>query len=281
MRLSDPDSPWAELLELRFQPKTDSPLRNMALGNLLLAALSQSEQHFASAIEKALKMFGCRGRILPVTADPAHLAAQLDDGSIVRGEVAVRQPGKPPIKKLWVEDTDSAHEPALQAIREADFLLIGPGNLYTSVAACLVVPGVAEAIAQSRGRRIYIPNTTTYPGQTDGYSVLDHIRVIQDLLPDAPLHDVILNTERPSQRIYSLYRAHDVHVIPVEPRELPEIVERGCRAITGALLEPALDQTRKLHKLDTVRHDPAKLGEVVREMYNLSRLRMLKGTQAA
>jgi uncharacterized cofD-like protein len=271
LRLSDPTSPWADLLEFRFRPRTAGQLSNMAVGNLLLAALSLQEKSFPGAVEAACRLLGCRGRVLPACADPAHLTAELADGRRVIGEVAIRQPGKPPIRTLAVADRACrAWEPALAAIREADLLFIGPGNLYTSVLSCLVVPGVAEAIRECRGIRIYIPNTTTYPGQTDGYTVLSHVDEILAYLPGAPIHYAILNDQQPAARVEAAYRREGIHFIPVQPWEIQEIVKRGTRALAAGLLEPDLAEPRRLHKLDTIRHDPAKLGHVLREAFDLA-----------
>lgn len=270
LRLSDPDSPWADLLEHRFSPRGGGPLANMALGNLLLTALATRAGGFAAGVGEMLTLLGCRGRVLPVTDDPVHLAARLADGRVVRGEVAVRTPGKAPIRRLFLDGAGGvAWGPSLEAIREADLLFIGPGNLFTSVAACLVVPGVVDAIRACRGERIYLPNTTTYPGQTDGLSAYDHVETVLDYLDGAPLHTVLFNDEHPSARVAQLYAAQGLRFIPVHAAEAAALNARGIRAIASELLEPALAEPRRLHKLDTIRHDPDKLGWLVRQLYVL------------
>lgn len=270
LRLTDPANPWADLLEHRFQPMNGGPLANMALGNLLLTALATREGSFAGGVEELVTMLGCKGRIVPVTDDAVHLAAELTDGRHVRGEVAVRTPGKAPIRRLYLDGPGGeAWEPALEAIRQADLLFIGPGNLYTSVAACLVVPGVVDAIRACRGERIYLPNTTTYPGQTDGMSTYDHVETIVDYLCGVRLHAVLLNDEHPASRVAQAYATQGVRFIPVQREEIAALEARGIRAVSSALLEPAIAEPRRLHKLDTIRHDAGKLGWLVRHLYGL------------
>jgi uncharacterized cofD-like protein len=181
----------------------------------------------------------------------------------------VRAPGKASIQQLFLDGVGSACAPALAAIREADLLFIGPGNLFTSVAACLVVPGVVDAIDACRGQRVYIPNTTTYPGQSDGLSAFDHVETVRRYMQGVPLHHVLLNEEHPSPRVASAYAAQGVRFIPVGTPELSAIEAAGIRATTSALLEPALAEPRRMHKLDTIRHDPAKLGRIVRRLFGM------------
>lgn len=274
LRLSDPASPWVELLEHRFQPRAGGPLANMALGNLVLTALANRTKSFTAAVCELVKLLGVRGSVLPVSDDALHLAAQLADGTIVRGEVSVRAPGKPPIRRLFVEGARAGAGPeALEAIRSADVLFIGPGNLFTSVAACLVVPGVVDAIAACRGQRVYIPNTTSYPGQSDGLSAFDHVETVRAYLGGVPLHHVLLNEEQPPARVKLLYAAHGVKFIPVTTGEIVRIEASGVRAVSAALLEPPVAEPRRLHKLDTIRHDPAKLGRLVRQLFGLEHAR--------
>ncbi|MBI4863600.1 MAG: YvcK family protein [Candidatus Riflebacteria bacterium] len=269
-RLSNPDSPWPDLMEHRFRPNAPGQLENMALGNLLLTALATRGKPFAAAVQEAAGLLGCRGRVLPVSSRPIDISARLDGGAVVHGEVAVRQSGKPPIRDLFVEDADATPwEPALKAIQDADYLFIGPGNLFTSIAACLVVPGVAEAIRRCRGVRVYIPNTTSYPGQTDGFTVLDHVETVARYLDDGVPEYVILNQQRPADRVARIYAAQGVRFIPVTEWEIVAIVHRSIKAASADLLEPTLDEPRKLHKLDTIRHDPAKLGWVLHELFGL------------
>ena len=267
LRISDPGSPWADLLEHRFQPRGGGPLANMALGNLILTALASREGSFAGGLDELQRMLGCRGQVLPVTDDPVNLIADLADGRVVHGEVAVRAPGKASIRRLSLDAPCAGWEPALEAIRNADLLFIGPGNLFTSVLACLVVPGVAEAIHDCRGERIYLPNTTSYPGQSDGMTALDHVETVLDYLDGTPLHAVLFNDEHPASRVTQLYAAQGVRFIPVRPEELASLSARGIRAIAAPLLEPAVTAPRRLHKLDTIRHDPGKLGRLLRQLY--------------
>src|SRR3989441_2584892 len=170
--LAEGDPTLVRLMNHRFATERSEDLNGMAFGNLLLAALTQQEGSFLRAVEEASRLLKLRGRVLPVTLYNTHLCAELADGSVVEEEVQVRRVGKAAITRIFLKDDNVTATPgSVEAIAEADLITLGPGSLYTTVAACLLVPEIARAIANAQGLVVYIANTTQQPGHTDGMSV--------------------------------------------------------------------------------------------------------------
>src|SRR6202521_6476462 len=148
-------------------------------GNLFLAALTHITGDFTEAIRESSKVLAIRGRIFPSTLANVHLVATLTNGRRVRGETRITA-SRVPIKKLELSPKRVRPLPlAIEAIRKADLILLGPGSLYTSVLPNLLITDVASAIASSRSPRVYIANLMTQPGETAGYAMADHLRAIQ------------------------------------------------------------------------------------------------------
>lgn len=249
-----------ELFEYRLREEEFPELKHMALGNLVIAALAQVRGSFAAAVKDAAALLGVKGRVLPVITASTHLVAELVDGRVVRGEAMVRQPGKAPIRVLSLEDlTVRLAEDVAEALADADLVVIGPGCLYTSVIACLVVPGFAEALERSQATRVFCCNTTTTPGQTDGLSVLDHVKTLTRYLNGIPLHYALLNNRLPGPAVVEAYRRDNVHPVLPTASEVEEIRRLGCTPVLADLIEERWAGKRMLHKLDTIRHDPVKV----------------------
>src|SRR5438876_4628467 len=159
--LAEGDPVLARLFNHRFETDKSEDLNGMAFGNLFLAALTQQEGSFLVAVEEASRLLKLRGRVLPVTLYNTHLCAELADGTVVEGEVNVRGVDKAPIRRLYLsEDGVEPVHGAIEAIAEADLIVLGPGSLYTTVCACLLVKGISRAIAHSDALVVYAANTT-------------------------------------------------------------------------------------------------------------------------
>ncbi len=259
--------PLADLLEFRFRPAHDSSLRNMALGNLFLAALAEALGDFDRAVEALAGLLACWAVVLPVPSSPGTLCARLADGSVVRGEVNVRTVGKAPIAEVFLEPAEPRiSEAALRAIHEADLVILGPGGLYCSVLPGLLVEPIRRAIQESRARIAYICNTTTQPGQTDGLDVVAHVREVLRYLGEGHLDYVLLNTQVPADEMIASYRLDGVHFMPVTPEEVRRIEALGPTPVVGNFVEEGWQGKRRLHKLDTIRHDPHKVATVLRTL---------------
>jgi uncharacterized cofD-like protein len=199
--LSEAGELMQQLVEFRFRGEQYGEMDGACLGNLILAALTELQGgDFGKGVAEASQILKLGGVVLPVTLESTQICAELEDGTKVCKETQVRRVGtaeapKAPIRRVFLghEEPESgrsesqghkkvvpntgvrAHEAALAAINDADFIILSPGSFYTSIIANLIVPGIAEAIMSSRGKVVYIANLTTQPGQTDGLDFEAHL----------------------------------------------------------------------------------------------------------
>ena len=161
---------------LRF--KNGEGLAGHSFGNLFLTALCSITGNMVKAVKESSNVLNIRGVVLPTTLDDMKLAAEYEDGTVVKGESNIPEAHKR-IKRLFTEPADCRALPeALTAIAEADLIILGPGSLYTSVIPNLLVSGITDAIEQSQAKKIYVCNIMTQPGETDNYSVASHVNAL-------------------------------------------------------------------------------------------------------
>jgi uncharacterized cofD-like protein len=256
----------ADLLQHRFDGAGLPQLEGMAFGNLLLAALAQVTGDFAAAVEQTARLAGCAVDVLPVATADTQLCAELDDGTIVEGELEVRGLHKPPIARLFLREAAPAHPPALGAIRSADLVVLGPGSLFTTVLASLLFGELVEALQKARGQIVYICNTTTQSGQTEGFTALDHVRRIVAALGPGTLDAALINRSQPDAATIARYAAEGLHLMRPDDAEIAAITALGMRPIVRDLTEGAGEQRALWNKQDTIRHDPAALQAALREL---------------
>ncbi|MBQ2859825.1 MAG: YvcK family protein [Peptococcaceae bacterium] len=174
--LSDREELMEQIFDYRF--KQGEGLDGHSLGNLLLVAMTHLTGSFHDAVSDINEVLQIRGKVLPVTDVPITLKAILDDDSEIVGESCVSQAERP-IMRLTIEPENvQPLSEALDAIREADAIILGPGSLFTSIIPNLLVDGIVEAILQSRAMKFYVCNVMTQAGETDNYSAEDHLRVL-------------------------------------------------------------------------------------------------------
>ncbi|MBI2774295.1 MAG: YvcK family protein [Chloroflexi bacterium] len=261
--LAEGDPTLRRVFQHRFRTDKSEDLDGMAFGNLFLAALTQLEGSFLGAVEAAARLLAVRGRVLPVTLYNTHLCAVLADGTIVEQEVNVRAPGKAPIERIFLKD---AHvdpcEGTVEAIEEADLITLGPGSLFTTVCACLLVPEIARAIARARGLVVYVANTTRQPGQTEGFTIADHVARVRDHLGGSGLDVVLLNDDAPSADLREHYAAQGLDYLEPTTAELAAIRALGIEPVLAALIDTS--GPRQLwEKLDTIRHHPDRVADAL------------------
>ena len=181
LALADTEPLMEDLLQYRF---TEGSLKGQCFGNLFLAAMAGISENFEDAVQKMSSALAVKGKVLPVTLDDMKLVAELENGEIIEGEskipseVIVR---KTRIKKLAIKPIDAKPlEEAIKAINNADVIIMGPGSLYTSIIPNLLVKGIPEAICKSPAKKVYISNVMTQPGETDGFKVSNHLKVLMD-----------------------------------------------------------------------------------------------------
>jgi uncharacterized cofD-like protein len=218
-------------------------------GNLFLAALTHVTGDFTEAIRVTSEVLAIRGRIFPSTLSNVPPVATLENGRIVHGETRITA-SRAPIKRIKLS-TGSARAlpPAIEAIKEADLILLGPGSLYTSILPNLLIPEIAGAIAKSKAPRVYIANLMTQPGETAGYALADHLRAIQKHVPHRVIDWVVANRQPVSPDVARRYRAEGAEPVAVD---LPALEKLGFRVILDDLLEEHAvirHQTRRLSRL--------------------------------
>ncbi len=203
-------------------------------GNLFLAALTHVTGDFTEAIRVSSKVLAIRGRIFPSTLSNVHLVASLENGRTVHGETQITA-SKVPIKKLKLSSRGVRALPkAIEAIKQADLIFLGPGSLYTSILPNLLIPEIAAAIAKSTAPRVYIANLMTQPGETAGYALADHLRAIQKHVPRRVIDWVVANRQAVSPEVARRYRAQGAEPVAVDISALQKL---GFRVILDNLLE--------------------------------------------
>lgn len=187
------DSPFKPLLQHRFSD--GSGLEGHAIGNLLLTALTQITGDFPAAVEQLSAMMGLRGRVIPTTREHVRLRAEMDSGQVLVGETAIVGTGSR-IRKLSLNPSPKPLPEVLRALINADGIVVGPGSLYTSLLPNLLVEGVAATMSGVDAVRIYVANLMTEPGETDHYTLDDHLHAIR-LHAGFDLFDYIVVNRRP------------------------------------------------------------------------------------
>ena len=215
--LSEADELVASLFEYRFSGNGD--LGGHTVGNILLTALiDQNDGSFPKAIQAASKLLSVRGRIIPASLQGNVLCAELTDGEIIRGQSSIpARQNRELIRRIFIEprqNGDQTEDPgliecvanadAVEAIYNSDAIIVGPGSLYTSIMPNLVYEQIAEAVCRSNAVKIYVCNIMSQPGETDGYSVSDHIRAIQNHA-DISLDYVVVNNGLAPENVIQNY----------------------------------------------------------------------------
>jgi uncharacterized cofD-like protein len=174
--LAEQDTLWREAFEHRFK---GGELDGHALGNLIIVGLTQTLGDFGRALEEVCRLLKCAGRVLPATSDAITLGAEVgDDGLTVEGQVAVANSFLP-VKRVHIVPEDAkAHPEAVTAIELADQVILAPGSLFTSLVPVLCVPGIREALGQSRGKIVHVCNLRSEEPETRGLDATDHLRAV-------------------------------------------------------------------------------------------------------
>jgi uncharacterized cofD-like protein len=228
-----------------LQYRFDGGIAQHPVGNLLLAALDMVAPDEVTAIRLAADLLGVDDLVLPSTTQRIHLVADLLDGRSVSGESEIARSGAP-IRRVRIDPPDAAAAPGvLEALHAADAMVLGPGSLYTSVLATLVVPGVAEAVTRSRAVRIFVCNAMTERGETDAYGVSGHLRALAAHgLPSEALDYVVVNTTPIPSKVRVRYAAEGA--CPVDPDFVlpgpPPVIVRADLLEAGPVVRHAADK---------------------------------------
>jgi uncharacterized cofD-like protein len=246
--LSTDEHLLGKLFQYRFP--TGRGLAGHSFGNLFVTALTNVTGDFPEAVRVSSRVLAIRGRIFPSTAQNVTLEADLEDGSRVAGETNISRSKKRIRRVRLIPPRVRPVPEVLDALRAADLILIGPGSLYTSIIPNLLVEDVAEVIAHSRAKCIYIANLMTQPGETQHYSVADHVNAIYEHTRPRLFDCAVINRTPASPQMLRRYRAQGAELVQ------PSFVELKCmgvRYITADLLQ----------QQGKIRHDTARLADLL------------------
>ncbi|PNW36281.1 UNVERIFIED_CONTAM: hypothetical protein BEN50_02090 [Euhalothece sp. KZN 001] len=252
--LADEEKLLTELFQYRFH--TGEGLSGHSFGNLFLSAMNNITGDLEQAIAASSKVLAVRGRVLPATLTDVNLWAEMEDGRIIAGESQISEAGGKIIHIGCRPENPPALPAVLSAIEDADLILMGPGSLYTSIIPNLLVPEIREALARVNVPRLYICNIMTQPGETDGYTVSDHIDAI-DAVSEMPLFDAVLAQGRsPTAESLQRYAEEKSHPVYVDREDIARL---NRRLVLANIMDTSSGQ---------IRHDSYRLGKVIMRWYS-------------
>jgi uncharacterized cofD-like protein len=238
----------------------DSRLKGHNAGNMLLTMLSQYTGSFPAGVQALAEILEARGTILPVTIDKATLVAELTDGSHIYGETAIDIPRgtqREKIRNVFLvphhSDCISVYPPVVEAIKSVDYIIIGPGDLFTSIIPNLIVPGVKEAIKQTRATLLYVINIMTKFGETHNFAGVDFVKKLEEYI-ERQVDGVLYNTERPGEHLLNQYEKQKADFVEIDVHD----AWWGDRKVYTAQM---LDISGGI-----VRHDSKKLASLIQEI---------------
>ncbi len=253
---------FTDLLNYRFEGDKDIGGHN--LGNLVFLALIDITGSFMGAIEAMTRLLNVEGQILPSTLDVVQLYAMMEDGTLVRGEDNIPR-AKNNINRVFYQQKVRPYAQAIEAINKADLLIYGIGSLYTSIMPNLIIPQISQAIKENPCPRIYFCNAMSQQGETDGYSVEDHIRAIEKHSFENSVDLVVVNQSYVPQSILDKYAKEGAY-----PLRLKE--KTHSYGTMSRLLVQFDDQGRIRHNPDAVRQA---VQEILKKMEKKENLRVL------
>ena len=251
--LADDEDLVTKLFQYRF--KTGEGLKGHSFGNLFLTALCSITGDMVRAVKESSNVLSIRGRVLPSTLDNMKLAAEMEDGRIIHGESAIPEAGGK-IKRLFTEPAECKALPeVIEAIKNADLIIMGPGSLYTSVIPNLLIKEIAESVAEAKAKKIYVCNIMTQKGETDNYSVASHVNALIAHAGSSEILDAVLVNNVLPKELSPTYAKYGSYPVVLDMENITPI---GVKVVTGNLLE------EEERKNGLIRHS---FGRVSRAIY--------------
>jgi uncharacterized cofD-like protein len=250
--LSDVEPLVEEMFQHRFS--TSNELSGHSLGNLILAAMTSITGNFVHAIQEMGKVLNVRGKVLPAANQSVILHAEMEDGTKVSGESKIPYSGKK-IKRVFLTPKNIRPLPeTIQAIRQADLIIIGPGSLYTSILPNLLVPRLGDEVCRAKAKKVYICNLMTQAGETHGYTASDHVKAIYDHMNCAFINTILVNNEEIPSDVQLRYNEELADQVDYD---LPRLYDLGLDVVYGDIV---------VHENGSVRHDPKKVAKILYDL---------------
>lgn len=249
--LAENDNALKRLLDFRFDR---GGLAGHSLGNLMLLAISEQVGDFRRAVEEMNHLLAIRGKVLPVTTEAVSLVAETKNGERIRGELAISDKGSF-INRIWLEPKDA--EPlsdVLRAIDEAEIIVLGPGSLFTSILPNILIEKVAERLRKSEIPKVYITNLMTQPRETEGFSIVDHVRWIAAVMGVPPDY-VVVNSGKFPPHLVEKYKQEGAEPLFLDALDREELENMGCSLLEGNFVR-IMDES-------LLRHDGQALSEIL------------------
>lgn len=231
--LSNAEKTLADLFNFRFG---NGGLNGHNMGNLLITALTKQLGSFEKAIEEVAKILRIQGQVIPSTLQDVRLRVRLDNGEVVEGERNIDEPSRGAIGRIqetWLEPACRANKKAIEAIMGADLVVIGPGDVFTSIVPNFLAKGMVNALKKSRAKKAYVCNIMTKYGETHEFRALDFVRAIETYTYEGALDYVVLNTKRPLPSRVKTYEKEKAEFVEYRPKELRD---RKFRVVARPLL---------------------------------------------
>ncbi len=262
--LADEEQLITELFQYRF--KSGHGLAGHSFGNLFLSVLCAITGNMVQAVKESSKVLNIRGRVLPASLDNLCLVATLENGDEIQGESQIPGATSRIIKVRCEPENPEPLPEVIEAIRDAELIILGPGSLYTSVLPNLLIPSVAEAVHRSKAPKIYICNVMTQPGETDNYSVGDHLQVLLEHCPDKHLVDAVVVNNWIPERLVEKYK---------ESGSVPVVIDRErLEAMGMGLIERVL-----VDEGHSIRHNSKRLSRSIIHWFKKEYRRKMKVLQ--
>lgn len=243
-----------KLLQYRFK---EGYLQGQSFGNLLLAALTEITGSFEEAVHVTSNVLAITGKVLPVTLEDVHLHATFKDGNLIAGETEIVNYGKlyhQPIQTIELIPHEPLLNPAvIEALQEADKIILGPGSLYTSIVPNLLVKDINKYIRASKARKIYIANIMTQPGETFHFSLEEHLVVLEKYLGLNVLDEAIVNNQQVEAIYLKQYAEDDANLLTSTPRHP---IWKRIKRVEAPLIK--INEEKQF-----IRHDPSKLAACI------------------
>jgi len=263
--LSNSSEIWRNLFNYRYK---NGDLKGHNFGNIFLSTIEKITGSNKQALVEIANILNVKGKVIPVTFDNCRLCAKYKDNSIICGESNIDESltSRPKIIKLYLKPLAKVNNDAINAIENADFIILGPGDLYTSIFPNLIVNDFSNSIKKSKAKKIYISNLMTKLGQTDGFTLSDHIKEVIKYMGQTNLDYILVNNKKPNEKILKYYKKNG-NVCFVED-DLKEILP--TKIIRIDLLSDAIFSKDKndLINRSLIRHDSYKIGEQLLNIFN-------------